>query len=132
MWITLAATCHTLRDKTYLQTTKFDHNDYLVFPSFYPIHTDAFKTIYIYSQQNFIRHVSNTTTVRVFQKFHYNYHGDYRILADGTRICHLECHYHLTSILGRRPQPDYPRHSLRMHLHHLLLDTHQPHTTSTI
>ena len=87
---------------------------------------------YIYSQLNFIRHVFNTTTMRVFQKFHYTYHGDCRILADGTWICHLECCYCLMSILGRRPWPDYPRYSLRMHLHHLLLDTYQPHTTTAI
>ena len=87
---------------------------------------------YIYSQLNFIRNVFNTTTIRVFQKFHYNYHGDHRILADGMQICHLKCCYCLTSFLGRRPWSDYPRHSLRMHLHHFLLDTHQPHTMSTI
>ena len=28
--------------------------------------------------------------------------------------------------------PITPRHCLRMHLHHLLLDTYQPHTTPTI
>ena len=46
------------------------------------------------------------------------------------QIWHLECHYHLTSILSRRPQPNYPRHSLWMSLHHFLLDTHQPHPTT--
>ena len=82
----------------------------------------------IYSLQNVLRRVINTATVRVLQKFHYNYHGDCRILADGMQICHLECHYCLTSILGRRPRSNYPRHSLRMHLHHLLLDTPTSHT----
>ena len=67
----------------------------------------------IYSLQNFLRHVINTATVRVLQKFHYNYHGDCRILANGMKIHHLECCNCLTSILGRRPQCDYPRHSLR-------------------
>ena len=46
------------------------------------------------------------------------------------RIWHLECCYCLTSILGRRSWPNYPRCSLRTCLHHLLLDTHQPHTMS--
>ena len=64
--------------------------------------------------------------IRVFQKFHHNYQLDCRILADGTRIWHLECCNRLTSILGRRSQPNYPRHSLRTCLHHLLLDTHEP------
>ena len=31
-------------------------------------------------------------------------------------------------ILGRRPQPNFPRHSLRMHLHHLLLGHLPAHT----
>ena len=38
--------------------------------------------------------------LRVFQKFHYNYHGDCRILADGTQVWHLECCYCFTSILA--------------------------------
>ena len=46
------------------------------------------------------------------------------------QIWHLECCYCLTSILGRRPWPDYPRHSLWMSLNHFLLDAHQPHTMS--
>ena len=86
----------------------------------------------IYSLQNFFRHIINTTTIRVFTEISHHYHRDCRILADGMRICHLEHCYCLTSILGRRPGSNYPRHSLRIHLHHLLLDTHQPHTTSTI
>ena len=52
----------------------------------------CFQT-YIYSLQDFLRHIINTATVRVLQKFHYNYHGDCRILANGMQICHLECHY---------------------------------------
>ena len=45
-----------------------------------------------------------------------------------TWIWHLECHYHLTSVLARRPWPNHPRHNLRMCLHYLFVDTHQPHT----
>ena len=31
----------------------------------------------------FFRHIINTATVRVLQKFHHYYHGDCRILVDG-------------------------------------------------
>ena len=82
MWIILAAMCHTLRDKTYLQTSKYYHNDYLVFPHYMPF-TQMLSQLYIYFDKNCVQHVSNTTTIRVFQKFHYNYHGDCRILANG-------------------------------------------------
>ena len=133
MWIAPAATCHTLRDNMYLQ------NNWILpwwlpcFPSLYAIHTDAFKIKYIYSRQKPLPTCFLILLpIRVFQKFHYNYHGDCRILADGTWIWYLECRYCLTSILGRRSRPNYPSHSLRTCLHHLLLDTHQPHTMSTI
>ena len=52
--------------------------------------------------------------------------------ADGMKIFNLECHYCFTTILDRRPQSSYHWHSLKTHLHHLLLDTHQPHATPTI
>ena len=70
--------------------------------------------------------------LRIIQNLHYNYHGDCRILVNGMQICYLKCCYHLTSILDRRSRPNYPRYSLRMHLHNFLLDTYQPHTTSSI
>ena len=62
------------------------------------------------------------------QIIHHHYHGNCRILADGPGIFNLECCYCFTSILDRRPQSNYPRHSFRMCLHHLLLDTYEPHT----
>ena len=65
--------------------------------------------------------------LRIFQNIHHHQHGDHRILANGMRIWHLECRYCLTSVLGRRPRPNHPRHSLRMCLHPLLLDFNQPH-----
>ena len=86
----------------------------------------------IYSLQNFFIHIINTATIRVLQKFHHHHHGDCRILANGTRIFNLECHYHFTTVWGRRPQSNHPWHSLRMHLDHLLLDTYQPHAMPTI
>ena len=88
---------------------------------------------YIYiPQKNFTNMFLILLLIRVFQKFYHNYHGDCRILANGMQIQHLECHYCLPLILGRRTWPYYPRHSLRMCLHHLLLDTHQPYTMSII
>ena len=86
----------------------------------------------IYSLQNFSDILLILLLLEFLQKFHHHYHGDCRILADSMRICHLECHYCFTTILGRRPQSYYPQHCPRMHLHYLLLDTYQPHTTSTI
>ena len=86
----------------------------------------------IYSLQNFLRHIIITATTRVLQKFYHHYHGDCRILANGMWICHLECHYHFTTILGRGPWSNYPQHCLWMHLHQLLLDTYQSHTMPTI
>ena len=67
----------------------------------------------IYSLQIFSRHIINTATIRVFQKFCHHYHGDCRILADGTGIFNLECRFCFTTILGRRPQSNYPWHSLK-------------------
>ena len=67
MWITPAAMCPTLRDKTYLQNNKILPWRLPCFPSLYSIHIDAFKN-YIYSQQNSIRHIFNTTTIRVFKE----------------------------------------------------------------
>ena len=131
MWIISAATCHIFRDKMYLQTGNICPWWLPHFSSSYSIHTDAFKPVYIpYKISSDILLIP--LPLEFLQKFHHHYHGDCRILADGMRICHLECHYHLTSILGRRPQSNYPWHSLRMHLHHLLLDTYQSHTASTI
>ena len=83
----------------------------MMITSFFPHHipfTQMLSNQYIFPTK-FFRHIINTTTIRVLQKFHHHYHGDCRILANGSRICHLECHYHLTTILGRRPQSNYPR-----------------------
>ena len=111
---------------------KYYQDDYLVFPH-YASFTQMLSKSYIYML------LTNFTTIflipwqlRIFQNIHHHQHGNCRILADGMRIWHLECHYHLTSVLGRRPWPDHPRHSLRTCLHHLPLDTHQSHTMSAV
>ena len=130
MWITLAATCLLVRDEKYLQTGIYVHDDYLIFPHHVPF-TQMLSNQYIFPTK-FSRHIINTATIRVLKETYYHYHGDCRILANGMWICHLECHYCLTSILGRRPWSNYPSHSLRTPLHHLLLDPYQPHTTSPI
>ena len=93
------------------------------FRSLYIIHTDAFT---------FLNMFLIPWHLRIFQNIHHHQHGDCRILADGMGIWHLEHHYHLTSVLGRRPQPDHPRCSLRMCLHPLLLDFNQPHPMPVI
>ena len=108
---------------------KYYQDDYLVFPHYASFTqmlskiyvTDKFTTMFLILQQ-----------LRIFQNIHHHQHGNCRILADGMRIWHLECNYCLTSVMGRRPQPHHPRHSLRTCLHHLLLDTHQPHPTTAI
>ena len=110
MWITQAATCH-ISEIRHIFKQKYMTMMITLF-SLIIFHSHRCFQTYIYSLQDFLRHVINTATIRVLQKFHYNYHGDCRILADGMQICHLECHYHLTSILGRRPRSNYPRHSL--------------------
>ena len=53
------------------------------FLSLYTIHADAFKPIYI-PYKIFSDIVIITATIRVLLKFHHYYHGDCRILADGT------------------------------------------------
>ena len=131
MWITLAATCHIFRDKTYLQTGDTCPQWLPHFSSSYAIYTDAFKPIYI-PYNNFSDILLILLPLEFLQKFLHHYHGDCRLLANGMWVCYLECCYHFTSILGRRPRSNYPRHSLRMHLHHLLLDIYEPHAMPTI
>ena len=106
---------------------KYYQDDYLVFPH-YASFTQMLSKLYIYVTDKLYNHVLNTMTI--LQNINHHQHGNCRILADGMRIWHLECHYHLTSVLGRRPQPNHPRHSFRACLYHLLLDTHKPHTTT--
>ena len=68
MWITLAAMCHKLKHKTYLQTTKYYQDDYLVFPHYTPF-TQMFSKLYIYSWQNFTNMCLILLPLRVFQKY---------------------------------------------------------------
>ena len=115
--------------RTFKQEIHF-HDDYLILSHYIPF-MQMLSNQYIFPTK-FFRHIINTATVRVLQKFHHHYHGDCRILANGMQIHHLECHCHFTTILGRRPWSNYPWHCLRMCLHHLLLDTYQSHTMPTI
>ena len=85
----------------------------------------------IYSLQKF-KHIINIATIRLLQKFHHYYHGDCRLLANGIRIFHLECCYCFITVLDRRSRSSYPQYSHRTHLHYLLLDIHQSHTTPTV
>ena len=131
MWITLAATHHIFRDKMYLQTGDICPR---WLPWFFLIifHSHRCFQTNIHSLQTFSDILLILPPLQFLQKFHHHYHGDRRILADGMWVCHLECCYCFTTILGRRPWSDYPQHCLRMHLHHLLLDTCQPHAMPTI
>ena len=131
MWVTLATTCHQLRDKTYLQKqldtakmiTLFSfiiHHSHRCFQNHIYMLLTSFTNMFLIPQQ-----------LRIFpENFHHHHHGNCRILANGMWIWHLECCYWLPAVWGRRPWPDHPRHSFRMFLHHLLLDTHKPHTTT--
>ena len=133
MWITQAAMCHHLRDQTYLQNTWnitkmitlfsiiIHHSRRCFHYHIYICHWHAFPNMFLIPWH-----------LRIFQHIHHHQHGDCRILADGTRIWHLESCYCLTSVLGRRPRPDHPRYSLIMCLHHLLLDSNQPHPMPAI
>ena len=69
MLITLPATCHQLRDETYLQTTEILPRWLPCFPSSCIIHTDAFKIIYIYMLlTNFTIMFLIPCQLRIFQK----------------------------------------------------------------
>ena len=71
------------------------HDDYLIFPHHMPF-MQMLSNQYIFPTK-FFKHIFNTATVRLFQKFHCYYHGDCRLLAYGMRIFHLEhCYCFLT------------------------------------
>ena len=82
------------------------HDEHLIFSHYIPF-MQMLSNQYIFPTKLF-RHIINTATIRVLQKFHHHYHGDCRILADDMWICHLECHYCFTTILGRGPQYRLP------------------------
>ena len=129
--------CHTppfQRSDVSSKHLKYYQDDYLVF-NHYTSFTQMLLLSYIYiymSLTSFPNMFLIPQHLRIFQNIHHHQHGDCRILANGMRIWHLECHYCLTSVLGRRPQPNHPRHSLRMCLHPLLLDFNQPHPMPVI
>ena len=129
MWIALIATCHLFRDKMYLQTEDTSSQWLPCFPSLYAIHADAFKPVYIpYKNLNISLILP---PLDFYRNFYHYYHGDCRLLADGMRIFHLECHCYLITVLDRRSRSSYPQYSHRMHLYYLLLDIHQSHTMPT-
>ena len=97
-------------------------DDHLILPHHMPF-TWMLSTQYIYCLQN-LKHIINTTTIRLLQNFHH-YYGDCRLLADGMRIFHLECHYCFITVLDRGPWPSHPWYSLRTCLYHILLHLYQ-------
>ena len=84
MWVTLAATCHQFRDKTYLQkqldTTKMItlfsfiiHHSHRCFQNRIYMLLTSFTNMFLIPQQ-----------LRIFpENFHHHHHGNCRILADG-------------------------------------------------
>ena len=131
MWITQAATCHHFRDQMYLQNT-WNITKMITLFSIIIHHSHRCFQYYIYM---LLTSFSNMFLIpwhlRIFQHIHHHQHGDCRLLSNGMSIWHLECCHCLTSVLGRRPQPDHPRHSFRACLHPLLLDKQQPHLMPT-
>ena len=131
MWITQAAICHHFRDQTYLQNT-WNITKMITLFSIIIHHSHRCFHYYIYmSLPGFPNMFLIPWYLRIFQHIHHHQHGDCRILANGMRIWHLECHYCLNSVLGRRPGPDHPRCSFRACLHPLLMDKQQPHLMPT-
>ena len=111
---------------------KYYRDDYLVLNN-YTSFTQMLSLLYIYlSLQYFLNMFFIPWHLRFSQQITQHQHGNCRILADGTRIWHLECCHCITSILGRRPRPSHPRHSFWMHLQPFLLDFNQPHPTPVI
>ena len=132
MWITQAAMHHHFRDQMYLQNT-WNITKMITLFSIIIHHSCRCFHYYIYmSLTSFPNMFLMPWHLRVFQNIHHHQHGDCRILANGMQIWHLEHRYHLTSVLGRRPRPNHPRHSFRTCLHPLLLDFNQPHPMPVI
>ena len=74
----------------------------------------------------------NTTIIRLLQNFHHYYCGYCKLLADGTRIFHLECCYCFHTVLDRGPWPSHPWYSHRMCLHHLFVHIYKSHTMPAV
>ena len=73
--------------------------------SSYAIHTDAFKSVYIaYQFENAI----NTTIIRILQSFHHYCYAYCRLLANGTRIFHMECCYSFITVFGQKTSAQSP------------------------
>ena len=132
MWMTQAAMCHHFRDQMYLQNTWkitkmitlfsiIIHYSHICFHYYIYMSLPSFPCMFLIPWH-----------LRIFQHIHHHQHGDSRILADGTRIWQCKCRYCITPVLGRRPQPSYPRHSFWTCLQPFLLDFNQPHPMSII
>ena len=82
----------------------------------------------IYIPYKNLKHVINTATIRLLQKCHHYYHGDCRILANGTRIFHLECCYCFITVFDRRSRSSYPQYSHRTCIYTTFFWTSTSHT----
>ena len=107
---------------------------FMLITSFFPItcHSWGCLQTNIYTPYKFFLISLILQPLDFSRHFQYYHHGNCRLLADGMQMHHLECCYCFTTIWGQRPQSHHPWHSLRTHLHNLLLDTYQPHAMPTI
>ena len=128
IWITPATMHHQFRDKTYLQRqlnitkliTLFSlitHHSCRCFQNHIYMLLTNFTNVFLILQQ-----------LRNFQKISLPLPWKLQNTGQWHVNMAFERCYCLPSVLGRRSRPDHTRHSFRMCLHHLLLDTHKPHS----
>ena len=120
---TSSETRHTFKQGIHL------HNVHLILPHHMPF-TQMPSTQYILPTK--FENAINTTIIRLLQIFYHYYYGYCRLLANGMRIFHLECHYCFITVLDRGPQPHHPWYSHRMCLHYIFLHIYKSHTMSAV
>ena len=107
---------------------------FMMITSFYLIicHSQGCFQPSIYVLPTKYENIINTTTIRLLQNFYHYYYGCCRLLANGMRIFHLECHYCFITVLDRGPQPSHPWYSHRTCLHHILLHIYKSNTMPAV
>ena len=129
MWMTQTTMCCQSQDQMYLQNT-CNIIEIITLFSIIIHHSHRCFHLYIYiywSLQYFPNMLFISQHLRIFQHLTQYHHGNCRILADGMRIWHLECHHCITAILDRRSWPSQPRCCFWKCLQPFLLDFNQPH-----
>ena len=107
---------------------------FMMITSFYLIicHSHGCFQPSIYVLPTKYENIINTTVIRLLQNFHCYYYGYCRLLANGMRMFHLECHYCLITVLDRGHWPSHPWYSHRMCLHHILLNIYKSNTMPAV